>query len=61
MLHEHGTRADKQADNRAHPTYDVTTIKPHKSGDNSSMWRSQEASFEATNMSLKNLLASATM
>jgi uncharacterized protein (TIGR03435 family) len=41
------------------PTYDVTTIKPHKPDDNRSMTRWQSATYEATNTSLKGLIASA--
>jgi uncharacterized protein (TIGR03435 family) len=39
--------------------YDVTTIKPHDPADGGMMWRYREASFEATNMSLQNLISSA--
>jgi len=40
-------------------TYDITTIKPHKPGDEGMMWRWQGSSYDATNVTVKSLIASA--
>jgi uncharacterized protein (TIGR03435 family) len=40
------------------PSYDITTIKPNKSGDNSVTWRWRSNTYEATNSRLQDLIAS---
>ncbi len=51
--------ASAQQPGGAQPVYDVASIKPHKSDDNSSSWGSHDGSYSAANVSLKLLLSAA--